>query len=349
MSETSRIHAEMTAGRRFDLPAKAPQPCAKYAGVIAAMVSPCSSPGVIDSLAAERLCGQLAKHGCNGVFIASSTGEALLLDEQDRRLLTSAARKALTPKTTIYAGVTGLGLKQTVRYAQNAAEDGADVAVVMAPFLFKISQAELVDYFLRIADASPIPIALYHHHKMSTAISVETVARVAEHENIVAIKDTNPDIERTAALIEVTAGKDFSVFQGNEVLLLESLTRGAKGMVTAIANFAPESHADLYKTAIAGNITEAKRHQAQIVRLLEILFFEPVLGSISAFAACIKLAVKRRGWLDRTDVMLPGFVLDEGFQTMVQNHLAVLGVPTGTPIVEPIAKTLAADTRPQVA
>ena len=103
-------------------------------------------------------------------------------------------------------------------------------------------------------------------------------------------------------------------------------------MVTAIANFAPESHADLYKTAIAGDITEAKRHQAYIVRLLEILFFEPVLESISAFAACIKLAVKRRGWLDRTDVMLPGFKFEEAFRTMLQNHLAVLEVPSGAPI-----------------
>ena len=68
----------------------------RYSGVIAAMVTPCSAPGIVDSLATERLCANLAKHGCNGVFIASSTGESLFLDEADRRILTVAARKALT-------------------------------------------------------------------------------------------------------------------------------------------------------------------------------------------------------------------------------------------------------------
>jgi 4-hydroxy-tetrahydrodipicolinate synthase len=304
----------------------------KYAGVIAAMVSPCSSPGVIDSLATERLCSQLAKHGCGGVFIASSTGESHFLDEDDRRILTVAARKALTPETLIYAGVTGLGLKQSIRYSRNAAQDGADVAVIMAPIMFQISQSELADYLLRIAEASPIPVMLYHHYKTSTPIAVETVVRVAEHQNIVGIKDTSPEIERIRSLLIATAGRPFSVLQGSTKLLMESLTLGANGIVAAMANFAPEIHANLYRAVQSHDDAGAKQQNAYLSKLQEVFQLPSVRESISSLACSIKLAAKYRGWLECADVMMPGFRLDDALQTMVQNHLAVLEVRSGVPI-----------------
>jgi 4-hydroxy-tetrahydrodipicolinate synthase len=321
-----------------------------YSGVIAAMVSPCRRPGVIDPIATEKLCRNLAENGCDGVFVASSTGEALLLGEEERRQLTVAARKALTADTIIYSGVSGLGLKQTIRYASNAAEDGANVAVVMAPFLFKVSQSELVTYFLSIADASPIPVALYHHPKMATSIDVETIARVADHENIVAIKDTSPDISRAKAVIDAASGKRFSVFQGSERLLSESLQLGGAGMVTALAGFAPEAHAALYRAVRSHRHELAQKYQAYILKLWEILHFAPVYESISAFAYAVKVAAQQRGWLECTDVMMTGYEANADFRKSILDHLAANKMPTLEPVVEHHSVSpLKASTQPRVA
>ena len=298
-----------------------------YSGVVAAMVSPCRKPGIVDPIATEKLCRNLCEHGCNGIFVASSTGEALLLAEDDRRVLTVATRKAITGDRMIYAGVSGFGLKQTIRYACNAAEDGANVAVVMAPFLFKVSQVELMTYFLSVADASPIPIALYHHPKMATSIDVATIARVAEHENIVAIKDTSPDINRAKAVIEAASGKRFSVLQGSEKLLYESLQLGGAGMVTALAGFAPEVHAALYRAVRSHRQDLAQKCQAHILKLWEILHFPPVHESISAFAYAVKVAAQRRGWLECTDVMMPGYEASADFRKSILDHLAANEMP----------------------
>ena len=314
------------------------------------MITPCSSPGVVDSLATEKLCAQLAKHGCDGLFISSSTGESAFLDEEDRRILTTSARKAVTSDTLIYAGVSGLGLQQTIRYAKNAAQDGADVAVVMAPFLFKISQAELIDYLLRIADASPIPLVLYHHSTMPSVMTAETVVRVAEHENIVGIKDTSPEIERIKSLIDATAGMQFSVLQGSQRLFLDSLKLGVDGVVAALGNFVPEVHAELYKAVRTDDHATAKRHQEYIGRFLEVFALPAVRESISSLACSVKLAAKWRGWLDCADVMMPGFKLEEGLQRLMEDLFSALQLPTGPAIVElSPAPHFKADSRSHVA
>jgi len=299
----------------------------RYSGVIAAVVTPCASPGKIDAQSFSRLCRILVAEGCDGLFAAASTGESTFLDEDDRRVLVSAARGAVPESTTIYAGVTGMGLKQSIRYAANAAQDGADVAVVMAPYFLKINQRVVSEYVLAIADASPIPVALYHHPRMTTQLGTETVAEVAAHPNIVAIKDTSPDIERAEALIRATASADISILQGNESLALSSLQLGAHGMVTALAGVVPEWHAGLFDAVRAHDLQTAVRYNEQIVQLCQMFRIDEVADSISAFTCAIKMALNRRGWLEGLDGMLAGFAPDEAFERAIQEHLNRVGVP----------------------
>jgi 4-hydroxy-tetrahydrodipicolinate synthase len=262
------------------------------------------------------------------LFVAASTGESVLLDEDDRRALTVAAREAAPQTAALYVGVAGLGSKQTIRYARNAAADGADVAVAMAPYFMKMSQGEVAAYFLEIAEASPIPIALYNHPRMTTSIDVETVAQVARHENVVAVKDTSTTVERIQSLIAATRGVEVSILQGNESLAYESLKLGANGMVTALAGVVPEWHAKLLEAVKGNHAAAAHDYHTRIVELWNMFRFEEVSRSISSFACAIKLALRRRGWLDRLDGMLPGFTPDAKFIQLIEEHLTKAGVPT---------------------
>jgi dihydrodipicolinate synthase/N-acetylneuraminate lyase len=315
----NRATVPATADRHARLPS--------YGGVVAAMVTPCKSPGVVDPAAMSHLARTLSAQGCSGLFVAASTGESALLDEDDRRALTIAARESVDSRTLIYAGVSGMGLKQTIRYANHAAADGADVAVIMAPLFFKVSQKELVNYLLAIAEASKIPIALYHHPRMATPLGVAAVAQVAMHANVVAIKDTSHSIERFRALVEATAGKPIALMQGNECLLLDSLQLGTAGMVTALAGVVPEWHIRLLEAVRTGDEPTANHWFGRIYELWKMFGFEQVSASISKFSLALKLALQRRGWLKELHCMLSGDSPDSSFEQIIQSHLVVSGVP----------------------
>jgi 4-hydroxy-tetrahydrodipicolinate synthase len=279
----------------------------RFGGVVAAAITPCSAVGVVDPPALTRLCRILIDQGCDGVLVLGSSGELPMLDEDDRRELTAAASEGVGPAATLYAGVTGFGLKQTIRHAENAAADGADAAVVMVPMMLKFSQDELAAYGCAVADASPIPVALYHHLRMPTPFQVDTVARLAQHGNIVAMKDTSVDMARLGALLEATAGTGMAIMQGSERLFLDSLRAGAAGCISALATVAPEWHADLCRAMAAGDDDAAEAHQRRITALWQVFGHDLLGQSFSCFAYAVKRMLQHRGWLEHTYGLMPGF------------------------------------------
>ena len=283
------------------------EPGRQYGGVVVAIVAPCLPSGKVDPPAMRRLCRILAEQGCHGVFVIGSTGEMPFLDEDDRRALTVAAREGLGNDATLYVGTSGLGLKQTIRYAQNAAADGADVAEIMAPMIFQFSQVELAAYTRAVADASPIPLAIYHHLRMPTPFQVETMAELARHPNIVAMKDTSNDPQRFARLIEATSGTGMALLQGCEHLILESLNAGAAGCISALANVAPEWHVALLRAQKAGDAAEAEHYQQKLASLQQIFRHELVATSFSYFTYALRRILQHRGWLEHAHGLMPGF------------------------------------------
>ncbi len=297
-----------------------------YGGVVAVTITPCRPAGEVDPQALGRLCGKLADAGCHGVFVAGSTGEMPLLDERDRRGLTQAAAEALGSRAVLYSGATGTGVRQTVQYARNAADDGADVAVVMAPGFFKFGQPELLAYARAIADASPIPVALYHHRRLPTEFAIDTVARLAEHPNIVAMKDTSVDLDRFRELVAATAGTNLSLLQGSERLIHDSLRLGGAGCVAAMAGVAPEWHVALYNAYRERQDPAAARYQQQIVDLCELFRLDEIGESFSYFSYTLKFVLRRRGWLDSTCGMMLGFQPREAFELRVLEVLRSAGL-----------------------
>jgi 4-hydroxy-tetrahydrodipicolinate synthase len=272
----------------------------------------------------QRLCRILVNRGCHGIFAVGSTGEMPFLDEDDRRSLTVAAREGMGAEAKLYVGVTGLGLKQTIRYAKNAAADGADVAVVMAPMVFKFSQTELAAYTRAAADASPIPVAIYHHLRMATPYEVETVAELANHPNIVAMKDTSNDLARLGRLIDATAGTALAILQGCESLFFDSLKIGAAGCVSALANVVPEWHVDLHRAYHAGNLAEAEINQRHLTALSEIFRHALSTPSFSNFTYALRRILQHRGWLERADGLMPGFVPAAEFEEVVLEYIRLM-------------------------
>ena len=297
-----------------------------YAGVIAAMITPCKAPGIVDCDEIKNLSRALIKGGCHGLFVVGSSGELPFLDEDQRREIVISTRDGVGEDAVLYAGISGTGVKQAIRYAENAAEDGADVAIVMAPFLLKLSQNELLAYVREIADGSPIPVSIYNHLRMPSVFEVETIIHLAEHPNIVAIKDTSMEVTRGVELAEKLHNLPMAMFQGREPFLLDTLAAGAAGSVTALANIAPEWHRGLYDAIQTGNIDTATEFQDKILNLFPILRLPEVGESFAGFAYALRCAAKARGYLDTVYGMVPGFTPTDKFTESIYSILRGCGL-----------------------
>lgn len=298
----------------------------RFAGVTVAMMTPCTAAGEIDYAALRRCASEAAARGCDGIFVVSSTGGLPFLDEPDRVKTITAAREGCPRDKTLYAGISGMGLRQTLRYAKQAAAEGADAAVVMSPFFLRLSQSELLGYFTEVADGCPIPLCIYHHVAMPTPIEIETVAKLAEHPNVLALKDTSGQLERMTQLVGATRDTDLVLLQGSEPLYLGSLKVGAHGCVSALAGIAPEWHAHLQDAFRREDVAGAEYLQRRISALSRMYELPQIKRSFSYFARSLAIAMRLRGWCDSANTVVPGAEVDPEFDTLVEQHLAECGL-----------------------
>lgn len=293
--------------------------------LIAALVTPFTVAGEIDRPSLQRLVAHLLQGGIDEFFLVGSTGESPLLDEPDRLAIIETVRSA-APRALLYAGISGMGQRHAIRNARDAARAGADAAVVMSPFFVGLDQEQLTHFCLRIADGSPLPLAVYHHLRMTTPFAVATVARLAQHRNIIALKDTNgSEHNRCAEIVAATAGTSFRFFQGVEKLVLPTLEAGGHGCVVAQGCIAPQLFRALFNAWQAGQTARAHELQAQLTNLWGIFSRREVKQSFSHFLHTLKLPLQQRGVLATTAGALPGVSFDPEFErlitTFMQEHL----------------------------
>lgn len=296
--------------------------------LIVALVTPFDHTGAIDRPSLERLVAYLTQNGIDEFFVAGSTGEAPLLDETDRLAIVETVRRA-APRALIYAGVSGLGHRHAIRHSRESLHAGADVAVLMSPFFVGLDQEQLATFCTAVADASPLPLALYHHLRMPTPFAVPTVARLAAHPNIVALKDTNGgDHNRCAEVLRAVAGRPLRFFQGVEKLVLPTLAAGGHGCVVAQGCIAPQLFRALFHAWQAGDTARAAEFQERITGLWSIFSRPEVKQSFAHFLHTLKLPLRQRGILATTAGALPGVRFEPEFERMIIDFLRTRLEPT---------------------
>jgi 4-hydroxy-tetrahydrodipicolinate synthase len=299
-----------------------PRPAPSGPHLIVALITPFTEDRTLDRLSLTRLVAHLRAGGVHEFFVVGSTGEAPLLDESDRLTIIETVRGA-APDGTIYAGVSGTGHRHAIRNARDAARAGADIAVVMSPFFVALDQPQLVDFSTAIADASPLPLALYHHLRMPTPFTVPTVAKLAAHPNIVALKDTNgADHNRCAEILAATAGTPLKFFQGVEKLVLPTLAAGGHGCVVAQGNIAANLFRGLFAAWQAGDTARAEDWQRQIDALWGIFLRPEIKQSFAHFLHTMKLPLQRRGVIATTAGALPGVTFTPAFEQLIDDFMA---------------------------
>jgi 4-hydroxy-2-oxoglutarate aldolase len=231
----------------------------KLLGIFAPLTTPFAADG---SVAHDRLRQNVARYnqtGLAGYVPNGSTSESVLLRWEEVYGVWETVRDAAAPQKILIAGTGAESTAETIEHTNRAARIGYAVALVRTPSFYKpvMNEEALAEHYLRVADAARIPIMVYSV-PIFTHVTVEAplVERVANHPNIVGIKDSSGNVEGAAAII-AAAPKEFQTLVGSASTLYASLEAGAVGAILALADAFPELCCDVYEASRAGDRTKA--------------------------------------------------------------------------------------------
>jgi 4-hydroxy-2-oxoglutarate aldolase len=275
----------------------------KLQGMFAALTSPFHAD---DSLDLAGLTANVARYNHTdlaGYVVTGSTGEAALLSADEAERVWATVLENASPNKTVLAGTGAETTAETIKRTLRAAALGYSAVLVRTPSYYKpfLNARTLIEHYHRVADASLVPILIYSV-PVFTGVTVEAqvTARLAEHPNIIGIKDSSGSVERAAETVR-SVPSNFSVLVGSATTLVASLGVGAAGGVLALAAAFPEPCAQVYRLARAGDVAAA--------RALEVKL-EPASRQIAAGLgpAGLKYAMDRlgyRGGLPRRPLLTP--------------------------------------------
>ena len=246
----------------------------KLFGVATAMLTPQDENGHVIRESVERHVDFLVNKGVNCLYPVGSTGEMLMLSEEERKHMAEYVIDANAGRVTVFIHVGATTLRETLELAKHAVTIGADGIGAVTPIYFKVSQEEMYNYYSSIAESVPkdFPVYLYNIPQCSTNdISVELAQRLADaYPNIIGIKYSYPDMIRTLDYISVKSGL-FSVLQGSDTLFDTSLIIGCDGVVSGISSVYPEPFVNIYKAYCAKDMVKLHEYQKKANEVIKLL------------------------------------------------------------------------------
>jgi len=243
------------------------QPSISLHGVFPPIPTPFGEDGEVAYGALSDNLARWNAYDLSGYIVLGSNGEGVLLEPEEKSQVWQAARRSIPAGRLMIAGTGAESTRGTIATTQRAADAGADAALVVTPHYYKgkMTPDVLVEHYRAVADASPIPIMIYNLPG-NTGVNVDaaTVARIAEHANVVGIKDTGGNITQLAETVHL-APPPFQVLAGSANFFLAALSVGAAGGILALANVAPDKSLELYRLFLDRRMEEAAALQRRMI------------------------------------------------------------------------------------
>ncbi len=238
-----------------------------FQGIIPACVTPFIDD-VADADAMQANITRWLASGVHGVLIFGSTGEWVYLEPEERRTVLQAARAATPTDKLLLAGCGAESTRRTLRNLEEAAQDGADAALVVTPVYYTRGKTEAQrTYFETLAEKSPLPILLYTVPPFTAYdLPLDLILDLAQHPNISGIKDSSANLTRVVTQVQAHL-PDFAIFCGSPNLVFPALSLGVDGSITAFGNVIPEIMVALWQAVQAGDLQGAAELQACITEL----------------------------------------------------------------------------------
>lgn len=255
-----------------------------FGTISVAMVTPFASDGSIDVNRGVEVATHLASKGCDSLVLAGTTGESPTVRGEEKLDLLRAVRSELGDSVKLIAGTGSYDTAATIEFSKASAAAGADSLLVVTPYYSRPSQEGLYQHFTAVADAVDVPICLYDIPSRSVIpIEQDTIARLAKHPNIQAVKDAKGNLFEAMELLEQT---DLAWYSGDDPLNLAWLASGATGFISVIGHVAAHKLKEMRDSFDAGDLARAREIAVSLAPLQRA---QGRLGGVAFAKAALKL------------------------------------------------------------
>ena len=260
-----------------------------FYGAATAIVTPLTENG-IDYEQFGRLIDWQIEEGIDAIVAVGTTGEGSTLTDEEHRAAIRFCVERVAGRVPVIAGTGSNDVAYAIDLTKYACEVGADAMLLVTPYYNKATQGGLVKFFTAIADASTKPCILYNvPSRTGCNLLPESVLKLADHENIVAIKEASGNISQIAELAHLVGDK-IDIYSGNDDQIIPILSLGGKGVISVLSNIMPKTTSDMCKLYFDGKVKEAAKLQLDLIPLVNALFCEvnpiPVKAAVSAMGFC---------------------------------------------------------------
>ena len=258
-----------------------------FRGSLVALITPMHADGSLDAKAFSQFVAWQIAEGTQGLIPVGTTGESPTLSHAEHHQVVDLCIAASAGRVPVIAGTGSNSTSEAVDLTRHAKAAGADAALVVTPYYNKPTQEGLYRHFMAIADAVELPLIIYNIPPRSVVdMSVETMARLAKHPNIVGVKDATANLTRplhtTAAI-----GADFCQLSGEDHTALAFLAAGGHGCISVTANIAPRLCREMHDAWAEGRIKDAMAIQARLTPVHDAMFCETSPGPVKLAASLL--------------------------------------------------------------
>lgn len=284
----------------------------KLRGTGVALITPFDSEGKIDFTSLKKVL-EFTAEGVDYWVVLGTTGEVATLSKAEKLEVLDFVKKNNPKGLPIVYGLGGNNTAAVIEEISNTDFDGVDAILSVSPYYNKPSQAGIIAHFNQIADASPVPVILYNvPGRTMSNMTAETTLKLAEHQNIVAIKEAAGDLDQCQAIID-DKPDDFLLISGEDLLTADMIRIGGSGVISVLANGFPVEFSKISTLGLAGNHDEAKTISDSFEEINPLMYAE-------SNPVGVKEVLRQKG-VCGNQVRLPLLSATEGLQQAIKEHL----------------------------
>jgi len=289
-------------------------------GIIVPIVTPVDENYKFNEKAYRALIEYFVENGIHGVFPFGTTGEFYAFTDEEYEHILRVTKDAVAGRMDIYAGTNSITPDGVIRLAKIAEKVGVDALSVLTPMFVSQTQEEVETFYRTVAAATELPVIIYNNKpKTNVTVTPETIAKLADIPNIVAVKDSTGDMTNAEEYIRLTRGKkDFCVLMGRDTLIYGAMCYGAAGAITSCANVAPMLAVEIYNKYMAGDMQGALEAQFKFSALR-------IATNMGTFPVVLKEGLKLIGH-NCGDCMPPIMPLKDAQREKLRGVLADIGL-----------------------
>ena len=260
-----------------------------FNGVCTALITPFKN-GEIDYKSLKKIINFQIEQGVDALLINGTTGESATLTECEKRELISFAVREVGGKVPLIAGTGSNSTQKALHLSQFARDVGVDAVLVVTPYYNKASADGLIKHYETVADSIDIPLILYNvPSRTGVNIPLSVYDKLANHDNIVAVKEASPSISDFAKLSQKCSDR-LTLYSGNDDLIMPTLALGGDGVISVVSNILPKEIGEICKLWFADKIREATALQLNLLPLINAIFSEvnpiPIKALMSHMGFC---------------------------------------------------------------